>query len=111
MPASMRKLILAAALLVAAGAHAAVPPSQRDALVALYQSTNGQEWVAKLNWLGAAGTECDWYGVTCDDGKENIAVISLTFNNLKGTLPPAIGALTKLRVLNLSENHLSGAIP
>ncbi|HJQ38439.1 MAG TPA: fibronectin type III domain-containing protein, partial [Thermoanaerobaculia bacterium] len=83
----------------------------RDALVALYQSTNGQEWVGKLNWLGAPGTECDWYGVSCDDGGSNIAGIELTFNNLKGTLPPSIGALTKLRVLNLSENHLSGAIP
>ncbi len=107
----MRKLILAAALLLAAGAHAAIPQSQRDALIALYQSTNGQEWVGKLNWLGAAGTECDWYGVSCDDSDANIAGIELTFNNLKGTLPPSIGALTKLRVLNLSENHLSGAIP
>lgn len=107
----MRKLILASALLLAATAHAAVPQSQRDALIALYQSTNGQDWVGKLNWLGAAGTECTWYGVSCDDAGANVAGIELVYNNLAGPLPPAIGALTQLRSLNLSNNHVSGAVP
>ena len=107
----MRKLILAGALLVAAGAHAAIPQSQRDALVALYQSTNGAEWVGKLNWLAASGTECTWYGVSCDDAEQNVAGIELVYNNLQGPLPAAIGALTQLRSLNLSNNHLGGAIP
>ncbi|PYQ26975.1 MAG: hypothetical protein DMF56_21735 [Acidobacteria bacterium] len=108
----MRKSLVVCALVFAAtNAHAAIPAAQRDALVALYQSTNGQNWVAKLNWLGAPGTECTWYGVSCDDGEQNVAGIELTFNNLTGTLPAAIGSLKGLRTLNLSDNHLSGAIP
>src|ERR1044071_3291811 len=107
----MRKPLLACALLIAVHAQAAVPAAQRDALVALYQSTNGPNWVGKLNWLGAPGTECTWYGVSCDDGEQNIAGIELTFNDLTGTLPAAIGSLKGLRTLNLSDNHLSGAIP
>jgi Leucine-rich repeat (LRR) protein len=107
----MRKSLLACALLLAASAHAAIPQSQRDALVALYQSTNGQAWVGKLNWLGAPGTECTWYGVTCGDGETSVHQINLSANNLVGTLPPQLGQLSDLQSLYLVNNELTGRIP
>lgn len=40
-----------------------------DALMALYNSTNGPGWTDNSGWIdGAAGTNCDpctWYGITC----------------------------------------------
>ena len=45
--------------------HAQVPQIERDALIALYNSTDGANWTDKTGWLGEAGTECSWFGVTC----------------------------------------------
>jgi len=33
-------------------------PSERDALIALYNSTDGANWTDNTSWLGAVGTEC-----------------------------------------------------
>ncbi len=48
--------------------QADIPTSERDALISLYNSTDGANWDDNSDWLGAVGTECDWYGVTCDGG-------------------------------------------
>ncbi|MER2529260.1 MAG: hypothetical protein ABTR07_15155 [Candidatus Competibacter denitrificans] len=58
-------MMLLAALLPGL-ASAAIPLAERDALIALYNSTDGDNWTIKTNWNGAAGTECTWAGVTCD---------------------------------------------
>ncbi|MBM87009.1 MAG: hypothetical protein CMQ41_01390, partial [Gammaproteobacteria bacterium] len=50
---------------LASVSYSQVPQIERDALVALYNSTGGANWRDNTGWLGAAGTECDWYGVTC----------------------------------------------
>jgi len=49
----MRKVSLVCALLIAASASAAIPSSEREALTALYQSTNGAQWTNHDKWLGA----------------------------------------------------------
>ena len=49
-------------------AIAQVPQIERDALVALYNSTDGANWTDNTGWLGAAGTECSWFGVACSNG-------------------------------------------
>ena len=41
-------------------ADAQMPPAERDALIALYNSTDGANWWDNTGWLGAPGTECDW---------------------------------------------------
>jgi Leucine-rich repeat (LRR) protein len=108
----MRKaLLIACALLFAASVHAAVPQSQRDALIAFYQATNGQGWVGQLNWLGAPGTECTWYGVACDDAGANVTGLELPSNNLRGAFPASIAALPQLRFVNLAQNQLTGSLP
>src|SRR6185436_2618496 len=108
----MRKTILAvAALLLAVRANAAVPTSERDALLAFYQSTSGDGWTNKTGCKGAAGTECEWFGILCDSEKANVVALEMPDNNLDGTLPSSIRNLTKLRALTLSVNHLRGALP
>ena len=94
---------------------------ERPALIALYNSTNGDSWTTNTGWkdgtLGALaedgfsppGTECDWYGVNCSGS--NINNISLRNNNLTGSIPPELGNLTNLTWLYLDQNHLTGPIP
>ncbi|MBN2391374.1 MAG: hypothetical protein JXR84_11650 [Anaerolineae bacterium] len=79
-----------------------------EALVALYESTNGDNWYNNNGWL-ATNTPCSWYGVTCSEG--HINRLTLVSNGLNGSLPAAIGNLTALWGLGLSNNQLSGALP
>ena len=52
-------------LLELSTAQAAIPQSEREALISLYNATNGDDWTNSDSWTGAPGTECDWHGVTC----------------------------------------------
>ena len=57
---------LFALLISLAGAsYAQIPQIERDALVALYNSTDDANWTDNTGWLGAVGTECSWFGVSC----------------------------------------------
>lgn len=99
------------------------PQSQeRKALIAFYQSTNGDSWTNNSGWKTAPlysdgfsmpGTENTWFGVsvTGDNQQKNIAEINLPDNNLSGVIQKEIGNLSKLKVLQLISNHLSGNIP
>ncbi|ETR65437.1 MAG: hypothetical protein OMM_14253, partial [Candidatus Magnetoglobus multicellularis str. Araruama] len=45
---------------------AMISGAERRALIDLYNSTGGDNWSTNENWLGERGTECSWYGVSCD---------------------------------------------
>src|ERR1700754_5130530 len=108
----MRRTFVICALLFALRASAAIPGSEREALLSLYQSTNGANWVNHANWLGAPGTECTWFGVVCDfETQSNVLHIELPDNNLDGPLPSSLRNLTKLTALYLTNNHLQGNLP
>ncbi|XP_015694001.1 receptor kinase-like protein Xa21 [Oryza brachyantha] len=62
------------------------------------------------SWNGSAAGVCSWEGVRCDRLRRVVA-LSLRGQDLSGTLSPAVGNLTSLRVLNLSYNWLHGEIP
>ena len=83
--------------------------TDEDALIALYQATNGDNWVSNQNWLSnkPIGT---WYGVITDEN-DRVIDLDLSDNELNGMLPSELGHLTHLEVLYLSENQLSGTIP
>ncbi|WP_380589124.1 T9SS type A sorting domain-containing protein [Saccharicrinis sp. FJH65] len=82
--------------------------SQNDslALVALYNSTGGENWVKSDNWL--VGNVDTWYGIVCENQK--VKAINLSGNNLKGVLPDEIYTLTDLRYIYISFNQVSGAL-
>ncbi len=90
------------------GAQSSIPAIECDALVALYNTTNGDGWTDNTGWLTAADP-CAWFGVTCEGGS-GVHVV-LTRNQLSGSIPPELGNLTSLRVLSLTGNQLSGSIP
>jgi len=83
-----------------------IPQAEKQALIALYNSTSGANWSNNSGWFDF--NECNWYGVTI----ENNHVVSLTFfnNNLTGTIPSEIGNLTSLKFLSFERNSLSGTI-
>ena len=83
--------------------------AEKEALVALYNATDGANWTNNSNWLSAEPLG-DWYGVTTDaDGL--VTRLSLANNGLSGTIPIELGNLTNLSRLSLYQNSLSGSIP
>ncbi len=107
----MRRWLTLVMSFCAVNAIAAIPSSQRDALISIYNSTAGASWKNNAGWLGAPGTECSWYGVQCDDAQANATQLNLYDNNLRGPLPPALRDLTGLQELVLFDNEISGPIP
>lgn len=80
-----------------------------EALAALYQSTNGDDWTESTNWLTDCYV-CDWFGIICD-ANDRVWQLRLNSNNLTGTLPPEIGNFPEIMVLILSMNEIGGALP
>ena len=85
-----------------------IPSIECQALVALYNSTNGAGWTNHSGWL-ATGTPCSWYGVTCDTGR--VIRLDLSSDHLSGSIPPELSKLANLQYLILASNQLSGSIP
>jgi hypothetical protein len=91
-----------------------VGAQERQALVDLFHATGGPRWKDRAGWLGPAGTECDWHGVQCDPGPvapTNVVGLDLADNNLTGTVPSSLGALSRVEYLFLFGNHLTGRLP
>ena len=91
-----------------------VSTEEREALVALYDATDGSHWTHRVGWLGLPGTECSWYGVKCwsvVDGRPTVTQLDLSENNLVGSLPESSGRLTHLERLHLYGNRLGGHLP
>ena len=83
--------------------------TDRAALAALYNATNGSSWLVDTNWL-SNGPLGEWHGVSTDaDGR--VAELDLDGKQLSGPIPSALGNLTNLERLNLWGNQLSGPIP
>lgn len=78
------------------------------ALVALYQSTDGDHWEENSGWLSNE-SPCTWYGVMCQQGQ--VQMLYLSHNQLSGSIPAALGKMTNLYELDLSSNKLTGSIP
>ncbi|NNM32188.1 MAG: hypothetical protein HKO53_03940, partial [Gemmatimonadetes bacterium] len=66
-------------------AQSAIPEAECVALVALYNSTDGDGWVDNTGWL-TAPDPCEWFGVGCLLGA-TVASVVLPANRLSGPLP------------------------
>ena len=88
---------------------ASVPETDREALVALYNATDGPNWANENYWLSGASIG-EWYGVTTDDNGR-VTWLWLHGNQLSGEIPPELSNLSNLEGLSLSDNRLSGEIP
>ena len=86
-------------------------PEQIDkaALVAFYDSTDGEKWRYDYGW-GSSLPIDEWVGVVAVD-IGYVSRINLSRNGLSGRLPSQLGNMTYLRRLYLGENELSGSIP
>jgi Leucine-rich repeat (LRR) protein len=84
-----------------------IPKKECNALVALYGSTDGENWVDNTGWK-MTNTPCNWYGVTCKKG--SVGKLELSNNNLKGVISKKFFKLKKLKVLFLNNNQLSGKL-
>ena len=98
----------------AGGVSAQTPTStptspDRVALIALFNATNGANWVDCENWLTDKPIG-EWRGVVADADSRATA-LDLSNNNLSGAIPPEIGDMSNLTSLDLSGNDLSGKIP
>ena len=83
--------------------------TDRDVLVAFYESTGGANWTNNSNWLSEKPIG-QWHGVTTNSAGE-VTHLALRINNLSGSLPAALGQLDALQVLSLDRNSLSGSLP
>ncbi|CUG84490.1 GP46-like surface antigen, putative [Bodo saltans] len=86
--------------------------AERAALVALYDAMGGPSWLVSTHWKSATVDHCEWFGVACYESA--VTLIILSVNNLRGTLPSDVavwGAFTRLQVLFLNSNAITGTLP
>jgi Leucine-rich repeat (LRR) protein/photosystem II stability/assembly factor-like uncharacterized protein len=88
-----------------------IPYAEREALLALFQHTNGYQWTVNDGWTDKWGTECEWYGITCVTDRTSIEKIILPDNALSGSLPVTLSNLTYLTELDLHGNIITGELP
>ena len=81
----------------------------RNALVALYNATDGPNWANNANWLSDRPIS-EWYGVSKIDDYGVIG-LDLRENQLSGEIPAELGSLSELESLWLYDNQLTGEIP
>ena len=93
-------------------ATATIAPSttnDRDALVAIYNSLDGQYWNDNRNWLSNAPIS-EWKGVYTDQSGR-VVILDLEFRGLNGEIPSELGTLGALQELLIAGNALHGTIP
>ena len=110
---SLLKLVVILAFFAATTAktHAqfyrAIDEKDSLALVDLYKSTDGDNWLNNSGWLRSPVSR--WHGVMIFN--KRVITLMLAGNWLKGTIPASIGDLTELNILLLGSNKLNGTIP
>jgi Leucine-rich repeat (LRR) protein len=107
-------------------AIAKIPAIERAALIAIYNSTNGDNWNISGEWktppldvdgFSMPGTEDSWRGITVES--DTVTEIGFRYCEkggctgfgLNGTIPPEIGNLTNLTRLYLDHNQLTSIPP
>lgn len=79
------------------------PVTDSLALVSLYNSTGGQQWVNATNWLTAPVE--NWFGITVTG--QSITSVELPSNNLTGPVADPLVDILSLETINLSGNQIT----
>ncbi|KAI3407903.1 uncharacterized protein J3R85_020653 [Psidium guajava] len=90
-------------------------PSEVNALIAVKSSLR-DPMKHLANWKKGDPCTSNWTGVICfdtigTDGHMHVREIHLLNMNLSGSLAPAVGQLSQLRILDFMWNELTGSIP
>ncbi|MBE6230563.1 MAG: redoxin domain-containing protein [Bacteroidales bacterium] len=82
---------------------------EREALIAFYNATGGDNWTNNTNWCSDKPVS-EWYGIETNH-RGLVSYIQLYENNLAGAIPESIGNLVHLLGITLGNNSLSGELP
>ena len=94
---------------VSATRPSAIRDIERTALAALFGATGGEDWKASDGWLSDGALD-QWQRVTTDeDGR--VTDLDLGANQLSGEIPAELGILSRLELLYISDNNLTGPLP
>ncbi len=83
--------------------------SDRAALTALYNATDGANWTNNANWLSDEPLE-EWHRVYTN-ASGRVESLWLSSNELSGSIPAELGNLANLTQLSLGRNRLTGPVP
>lgn len=81
----------------------------RETLTAIYEATEGPNWVNQTNWLSNRPLG-EWWGLDVNT-QGHVVKVGLFGNGLVGSIPLEIGDLAHLSHLYLDDNGLSGPVP
>ncbi|KMZ70436.1 Receptor kinase [Zostera marina] len=102
-------------LLLITGLHAAFSQQETcnskdlKALQGFETGLNYPVGIRRLNWNSSVNC-CSWFGVSCDSSGSVIR-LELRGNGLNGSISDSLLDLVNIRVLDLSNNSLSGVFP
>lgn len=91
---------------------------EREALIAFYKATGGDNWTHNDNWCSDKPVS-EWYGINVYDistgepfNSRRVKSIHLPINNLVGELPKELFNLSELKDIYITDNYgLQGVIP
>lgn len=93
--------------------QAQVSQVEREALIAFYNATDGDNWADNTNWDTDPNSNSDvstWFGVTLySSGINKVRTITLRGNNLSGSLPDLVN-LSRLQQLDVGQNNITGTV-
>ncbi len=97
-------------MFLAVSITAQVSQTERQALIDLYNATDGANWTNNTNWDTDPNSTSDvstWFGVTITEisAQKYVTHIQLSDNNINGTIPSLV-SLIKLETFDFSKNSL-----
>ena len=86
-------------------AQQSISTGERNALISIYQNTNGANWSQSWDLTKDPKT---WFGIKIKN--HSVTEISLRGNVLSGNFPTNLAIFKNLRVLDFSNNNLTGEV-